>query len=285
MMYECLTGVRPTQADSLGQILKIVTEQAIAPLEQVAPLVPHELTDLVGRMLMRDRTRRPQSLTEVFATLRRYTDATARSFAEPTGQAAPMSSGGAQRVVSTGTGDRSESALAATALPTSASPSSDDVRASAASAHLSTTAAISRDKLVEAPASGPRGGRALRASVAGAAIVIAGAAAWMLVRRHDPSGDPSSSAAPPATTAASAPRASTARSAEPSAEPSGPPGVPTTPPATAASSPPVPSTSAYKLAASATAPSPKTTKTADATTSPPPAVTKAPGDIIEKPPF
>jgi serine/threonine protein kinase len=83
IFYECLAGQRPTQADNIGQILKIITTDAIVPLERLAPWVPADLCRLIGRMLSRDRLARPSTLTEVRATLAHYTDAAARSFGEP----------------------------------------------------------------------------------------------------------------------------------------------------------------------------------------------------------
>ncbi len=83
IFYECLSGTRPTQADNIGQILKIITTHAIKPLEQVVPTLPKDLTDLVNRMLSQDREQRPDSLTEVKGALARYGDLAVRSFAEP----------------------------------------------------------------------------------------------------------------------------------------------------------------------------------------------------------
>jgi eukaryotic-like serine/threonine-protein kinase len=83
ILYECLSGRRPTEADNIGQILKIVMTDGIVPLQKVAPQTPTDVTLLVQHLLTRDRAARPRSLAEVQQVLRRYTDVDARSFAEP----------------------------------------------------------------------------------------------------------------------------------------------------------------------------------------------------------
>jgi serine/threonine-protein kinase len=64
MLYECLAGRRPTDASSLGQVLKRVTSSDLVPLATVRPDLPRALTSLVDRMLSRARAERP-SLAEV----------------------------------------------------------------------------------------------------------------------------------------------------------------------------------------------------------------------------
>ena len=54
VLYECLTGTRPTQADNLGQVIKRITRDPIAPIEEQVTGVPPELAVLVGRLLERD---------------------------------------------------------------------------------------------------------------------------------------------------------------------------------------------------------------------------------------
>jgi len=71
ILYECLTGRRPTEAENFGQILKLITTGSIPPLHSVAPQVPLDVAELVGRMVTRDRTLRPE-LSEVLEVLRRY---------------------------------------------------------------------------------------------------------------------------------------------------------------------------------------------------------------------
>jgi serine/threonine protein kinase len=69
LIYECLTGVRPTQADGVGQVLKLIMKGSIRPLSSAAPTVARELAGLVDRMLSRERTDRPP-ISEVFDVLR-----------------------------------------------------------------------------------------------------------------------------------------------------------------------------------------------------------------------
>ena len=68
MLYECLAGHRPTEGSGIGPIIKRITTEPLAPLEQVRPGLPKSLTRVVGRMLLRHRDDRP-SLDEVRAVL------------------------------------------------------------------------------------------------------------------------------------------------------------------------------------------------------------------------
>jgi hypothetical protein len=70
ILYECLSGQRPTEADGIGPMIKRITVDPIAPLDRVRPDVPRILSHLVGRMLARDRTARP-TLAEIDGALAR----------------------------------------------------------------------------------------------------------------------------------------------------------------------------------------------------------------------
>jgi serine/threonine-protein kinase len=59
MIYECLAGVRPTEGDGVGQVLKVITTDGIVPLDKLAPGIPRELADLVSQMLSRSKDERP----------------------------------------------------------------------------------------------------------------------------------------------------------------------------------------------------------------------------------
>jgi serine/threonine protein kinase len=74
IFYECLTGERPTHAENLGQIFKIITTGTIAPITTLRPDVPADVRDLVGRMLTRDREKRP-GMDEIASLLERYASA------------------------------------------------------------------------------------------------------------------------------------------------------------------------------------------------------------------
>jgi eukaryotic-like serine/threonine-protein kinase len=83
ILYEALAGRRPTQADNVGQIFKIVTKDGIVPLQELEPALPAPLLDLVGKLLQQDRARRPADLREVVAVLATFTSVEAGSFGVP----------------------------------------------------------------------------------------------------------------------------------------------------------------------------------------------------------
>ncbi|MGH7295096.1 MAG: serine/threonine-protein kinase, partial [Polyangiaceae bacterium] len=68
VLYECLAGVRPTQADSIGQIIRILASDAITPLALRKPELPVPVTDAVMRALSFDHAVRP-TLPELRAAL------------------------------------------------------------------------------------------------------------------------------------------------------------------------------------------------------------------------
>jgi eukaryotic-like serine/threonine-protein kinase len=70
VLYECLAGRRPTDADGFGQVVKRITTDPIDPIGRVKPEVPKVLARLVMRMLIRDRAARP-SVAEVRDVLAR----------------------------------------------------------------------------------------------------------------------------------------------------------------------------------------------------------------------
>ena len=71
VIYECLAGQDPFPGDNFGQVFRAVTQGTYRPLREVAPHVPHELDDLVSRMLSQDRKDRPDmaSVCELLAKL------------------------------------------------------------------------------------------------------------------------------------------------------------------------------------------------------------------------
>jgi tRNA A-37 threonylcarbamoyl transferase component Bud32 len=83
IFYECLSGVRPTQAENIGQIFKIVMTDAIKPLGERVPELPHPITDLVARMLQRERASRPADLREVVDVLAAFGTRESPSFGAP----------------------------------------------------------------------------------------------------------------------------------------------------------------------------------------------------------
>lgn len=101
MLFECIAGVRPTQADGLGQLLKLVTSEGLPNLAEVAPYAPPAIAALVMRMLSRRREERP-SLDEIEQTLRQATQGAKKSattlgalpleLLSRTGQTSPLAS-------------------------------------------------------------------------------------------------------------------------------------------------------------------------------------------------
>jgi eukaryotic-like serine/threonine-protein kinase len=70
IVYQCLSGVLPTEAENVGQVLKNVLARPFEPLGGLVPGVPPGLAELVGRMLARSRGERPADLREVLEQLR-----------------------------------------------------------------------------------------------------------------------------------------------------------------------------------------------------------------------
>jgi serine/threonine-protein kinase len=83
ILYECLSGVRPIEGESLPQVVARLMSAGIMPLERIAPELPPEVTSLVKQMLSRDVARRTQSLMDVIKTLSRYTNVKAPDFGAP----------------------------------------------------------------------------------------------------------------------------------------------------------------------------------------------------------
>jgi eukaryotic-like serine/threonine-protein kinase len=71
LMYECLAGVRPTEANNLGQIFKLITIGPMAPLPEKAPNVPASFAKVVAWCLERTRDGRPSSARDLRDALER----------------------------------------------------------------------------------------------------------------------------------------------------------------------------------------------------------------------
>jgi pimeloyl-ACP methyl ester carboxylesterase len=69
VLYQCLSGILPTEADNIGQIIKVIVTKAIPPLRAVAPHLPAHVCSVVDRMLTLDRAARP-ALEDVARALR-----------------------------------------------------------------------------------------------------------------------------------------------------------------------------------------------------------------------
>jgi serine/threonine protein kinase len=123
ILYECLSGVRPTQAENMGQILRILMTESIVPLQLLVPEVPDDVAELVGRMLHRDRQQRPRSMAEIQAVLQRYApDAPFRTLDESSKPRLSLNTSGDRAVISK---VRDVSPTAATLSSTTASTTAD----------------------------------------------------------------------------------------------------------------------------------------------------------------
>jgi serine/threonine-protein kinase len=83
VVYQCLTGILPTEGDNLGQVIKAIVARPFEPLERLRPEVPPALANLVARLLSRDRTRRPFDASEVFDVLREIDPSAAEKIPRP----------------------------------------------------------------------------------------------------------------------------------------------------------------------------------------------------------
>ena len=87
IMYECLSGVRPTEADTIARVLKRIVAADIEPIATLCTDLPEDVSSLIGRMLSGDREKRPQDLSEVLEVLERH--AGARPASAPGAASAP----------------------------------------------------------------------------------------------------------------------------------------------------------------------------------------------------
>ncbi|MBW2456721.1 MAG: serine/threonine protein kinase [Deltaproteobacteria bacterium] len=82
-LFTCLTGTRPVNGDNLGQIVRRLATEEVVPVASLEPSLPKRLTDLIDRMLRRDRSERVADLREAFSVLAELTSASAPSFGPP----------------------------------------------------------------------------------------------------------------------------------------------------------------------------------------------------------
>jgi eukaryotic-like serine/threonine-protein kinase len=86
ILYQCLTGVLPIEAEALGQFIKRLMTEAITPVEVLEPDLPSEVSVLIGKMLSIQAQDRPTSMAEVIACLRPF-----QSDSAPASLRAPIS--------------------------------------------------------------------------------------------------------------------------------------------------------------------------------------------------
>ena len=75
VLYECLAGVRPTEADNVGRVLKRILMADFTPLAELRPDLPEEVTALVMKMLDGDREQRTRALADVRGVLAKHAGA------------------------------------------------------------------------------------------------------------------------------------------------------------------------------------------------------------------
>jgi eukaryotic-like serine/threonine-protein kinase len=101
IFYECLSGARPAEGATVGQVLKALATGAITPLCARDPSLPPALTSLVDRMLAIEPSARPASARDVRVELEAV-DLDAR--AAPGEHAAPRASDGVMSAAVVGDG-------------------------------------------------------------------------------------------------------------------------------------------------------------------------------------
>jgi serine/threonine-protein kinase len=200
ILYECLSGRRPTEAENLGQILRIITDDKIVPLATAAPSLPGDVLQLVARMLLRDRNERPGSLVEAFEVMSAHARGEpARPFSAPR---APTEILEAPRPDST--------------RPRAVIPSDGDAVPTAATL-ASTTQSTTTDRVLR---DARRAGRAMPFAIA--AVVVGVLAALVVAVTRGPTVPGSSSAAASTPTPPSAPASTAAVLSAPVPAPTAP---------------------------------------------------------------
>ncbi|HQY62097.1 MAG: serine/threonine protein kinase [Myxococcales bacterium] len=228
VLYECLAGRRPFEADNMGQLLKAIANQAYVPLAQCDPALPPALTSLVAAMIQTDRRERLGDLAPLSAELARHVGGresvrvTVAHVSGPPGppvdplsattgsDAADAGSAGA-KTDATGPGE------ATPAAQTLVRPPPDDSVRSAPLDGLDTSTPLAGATVPPPPR------RSAWPLVATAAVVAAGGVAFAGAWRHAASAPPSAplaASAPVARPSASAPVPAPAPPAVASASPS-----------------------------------------------------------------
>jgi tRNA A-37 threonylcarbamoyl transferase component Bud32 len=105
VVYECLAGVRPTDGDNVGQVLKHVLARPFVPLARQVDDVPEGVSRLVERMLMRERSHRPADLHEVVAVLEPFASAPGAPFSAPAAHFARAGEAAVAETVPVGPGE------------------------------------------------------------------------------------------------------------------------------------------------------------------------------------
>lgn len=83
VLYECLAGAHPIRESGAARVFHAITTATFASLRDTDPSLPSDVTELVARMLSRERRKRPIDLHEVTEVLARHGRAETPSFAPP----------------------------------------------------------------------------------------------------------------------------------------------------------------------------------------------------------
>jgi serine/threonine-protein kinase len=83
VMYECLAGVRPTEGDNVGRVLKRILLVDFDPITKHCDDLPDDVASLVTKMLVGEREQRTNDLGEVRAILERHAAKRIPTYARP----------------------------------------------------------------------------------------------------------------------------------------------------------------------------------------------------------
>jgi serine/threonine protein kinase len=72
VMYECLAGVRPTEGENVGRVLKRILLVDFDPITKHCEDLPEDVASLITKMLVGERAQRIRDLGEVRAVLERH---------------------------------------------------------------------------------------------------------------------------------------------------------------------------------------------------------------------
>ncbi|XXT19916.1 serine/threonine-protein kinase [Sorangium sp. So ce429] len=195
ILYECLTSVRPTEAENMGKVLKRILTGAIRPIGEIAPALPADVAAMIDRMLCPDRAQRPADLQEVGALLGPYAGVALRPFGPPAAPGEPEGDASAVEArtsdaLSAGAADLDGEASLATLragsllpAPPSSTPLPPHLARAAALEALEATAPAPAAALagVGAGAPGARGARRAGVKLIAAALLVAAGAGLSLL--------------------------------------------------------------------------------------------------------
>jgi len=88
MTYELLSGERPIEGESVGEVVEWLLTEGVPPLRELVPDAPFDIAVMARRLLERDRRARPDDLREVAEVLRNHCDRDVPDFG-PAGSSVP----------------------------------------------------------------------------------------------------------------------------------------------------------------------------------------------------